>query len=57
MCAQKLTGSQLNQPHRTIAEQEGRALWCKEPPRNATFAHIPVVFRTKFGDVLLELDR
>ena len=38
-------------------EQEGRALWRKEPPRDATFAHTPIVFRTQFGDVPLELDR
>ena len=38
-------------------KQEGRALQRKEPPRDATFAHTPIVFRTKFGDVLLELDR
>jgi len=38
-------------------EQEGRALWRNEPPRDATFAHTPIVFRTKFGDVPLELDR
>ena len=37
-------------------KQEDRALWRKEPPRDATFAtfaQIPIVFRTKFGDVPL----
>ena len=36
------------QKHR---KQEGRALWRTEPPHDATFAHTPIVFCTKFGDV------
>jgi len=51
------TGLVLKKKIHIITEQEDCMLWHKEPPRDATFAHTPIVFRTKFGDVPLELDR
>jgi len=40
-----------------LLKQEGRELRHKEPRHDATFAHTTIIFRTKFGNVPLELDR